>query len=275
MQLTTNAGRSALAAIVDDPGGVLVALDFDGTLAPIVDDPEQARAHPGAVPALVALARRIALIAIITGRPAAAAVEYAGVAGVAGLEGVVVLGQYGLDRWDAASGEVSSPPPHPGIGQARSDLPAALADADAGAAFIEDKGSALGVHTRRMPDPGAALDRLRAPLARLASECGLSVEPGKFVLELRPPGIDKGAALRSLFEERGIRTVVYVGDDLGDLAAFDAVDDLRARGIPGLLVCSGSTEQTVLADRADLVVDGPAGVVQLLRELAAMGEPAH
>ena len=58
--------------------------------------------------------------------------------------------------------------------------------------------------------------------------------------------------------------MAFVGDDLGDLAAFDAVDALRAAGTPGLLVCSGSTEVTALADRADLVVDGPDGVVALL-----------
>ena len=58
--------------------------------------------------------------------------------------------------------------------------------------------------------------------------------------------------------------MVFIGDDLGDLAAFDAVDELRADGVPGLLVCSGSTEETALAERADLVVDGPAGVVALL-----------
>ncbi len=63
--------------------------------------------------------------------------------------------------------------------------------------------------------------------------------------------------------------MLYAGDDLGDLAAFTAVDKLRASGTPGVLVCSGSEEVTELRDRADLVVDGPAGVVRLLRALAA------
>ena len=65
-----------------------------------------------------------------------------------------------------------------------------------------------------------------------------------------------------------MKVVVFVGDDLGDLAAFDAVDRFRAEGTPGLLVCSGSTEVTALADRADLVVDGPDGVVSLLGVVA-------
>jgi trehalose 6-phosphate phosphatase len=63
--------------------------------------------------------------------------------------------------------------------------------------------------------------------------------------------------------------VLYAGDDLGDLPAFAAVEGLRAQGVPGLLVCSGSEEVAELAKRADVVVDGPAGVVRLLRALAA------
>jgi trehalose 6-phosphate phosphatase len=62
--------------------------------------------------------------------------------------------------------------------------------------------------------------------------------------------------------------VVFVGDDLGDLPAFAEVDRLRGEGVPGLVVCSGSTEVTALAERADLVVDGPEGVAALLRSLA-------
>jgi trehalose 6-phosphate phosphatase len=124
------------------------------------------------------------------------------------------------------------------------------------------------VHTRRTADPSAAFALLRDPLTELANKVGLVVEPGRFVHELRPAGGDKGDALRTLVQERPASVVMFVGDDLGDLAAFDAVDRLRADGTPGLLVCSGSTEVTALADRADLVVDGPDGVVALLGALA-------
>lgn len=124
------------------------------------------------------------------------------------------------------------------------------------------------MHTRRAADPQAAYDALRGPLAALAERHGLIVEPGRFVLELRPPGIDKGVALAEYVRETGARSVLYAGDDLGDLAAFAAVEKLRAEGTAGLLVCSGSTEVTELAERADLVVDGPAGVVGLLTALA-------
>jgi trehalose 6-phosphate phosphatase len=124
------------------------------------------------------------------------------------------------------------------------------------------------VHTRQAADPEAALARLREPLATLAADAGLTLEPGRFVLELRPPGIDKGAALRALAGEREARAVLFCGDDLGDLAAFAALRDLRADGVPGCAVASRSAESPQVAEAADLVVDGPPGIVRLLAELA-------
>jgi trehalose 6-phosphate phosphatase len=88
------------------------------------------------------------------------------------------------------------------------------------------------------------------------------------VIELRPAGADKGSALENLAQERAAGAVLFCGDDLGDVPAFRAVRSLRAAGIPGLAVCSGSAEVTGLAEQADLLVDGPGGVVALLDSLA-------
>ncbi|MCX5056168.1 trehalose-phosphatase [Streptomyces sp. NBC_00201] len=265
----TQAGRDGLAAILAHPGKTVVGLDFDGTLAPIVPDPEQARAHPEAVPALAALAPKIASVAVVTGRPAGVAVRHGGFAGVAGLEHLVVLGHYGAERWDAVSGNVSAPAPHPGVAAVRAELPGFLDRIGAWqGTWIEEKGRAVAVHTRRARDPQAAFEALRAPLTDLAGRHGLIVEPGRLVLELRPPGMDKGVALLEYVREIGASAVLYAGDDLGDLPAFAAVDKLRSDGVPGLLVCSGSDEVTELRERADVVVDGPEGVVRLLRALA-------
>ncbi|MFE0518531.1 trehalose-phosphatase [Streptomyces sp. NPDC058954] len=267
----TRAGREGLAAILDDPGKAVLAFDFDGTLAPIVPDPEQARAHPDAVPALAALAPKVASVAVVTGRPAEVAVRHGGFAGVPGLEHLVVLGHYGAERWDAVSGEVSAPAPHPGVAAVRAELPDLLERSGAGqGAWVEEKGGfAVAVHTRRAADPQAAFEALREPLTGLATRHGLIVEPGRLVLELRPPGMDKGVALTRYVRETGASAVLYAGDDLGDLPAYAAVDGLRSDGTPGLLVCSGSDEVTELSRRADLVVDGPAGVVRLLSALTA------
>ncbi len=265
---STQAGRDALAALLAEPARALVALDFDGTLADIVADPEQARAHPGAVPALAALAPHVASVAIVTGRPAGVAVRYGGFAGAAGLEHLVVLGHYGAERWDARSGTVNAPAPHPGIAAARGELPGVL---DAHGAWrgtwVEEKGQAVAVHTRRASDPEAAFEALRAPLADLAARHGLILEPGRLVLELRPPGVDKGVALEAYVREVGARCVVYAGDDLGDLPAYAAVEKLRSDGVPGLLVCSG-TAIPELAEQADVLLPGPAEVTAFLAGLA-------
>ncbi|MFF1336397.1 trehalose-phosphatase [Streptomyces sp. NPDC058290] len=265
----TAAGREGLEALLRAPRRSVVALDFDGTLAEIVPDPDQARADPGAVGALASLAPEVASVAVITGRPAGVAVRYGGFAGAAGLEHLVVLGHYGAERWDAVSGIVHTPAEHPGVAAVRAELPGFLDSIGAWrGTWIEEKGRALAVHTRRAEDPEAAFAALREPLAELAARHGLMVEPGRAVLELRPPGMDKGVALTEYLAETGAEAVLYAGDDLGDLAAYAAVEKLRTDGMPGLLVASGSAEVPELASRADLVLNGPGEVVAFLATLA-------
>lgn len=264
LRATTAEGQAGLNAIVAESARALIASDFDGTLSPIVSDPAAAHAAPGAADVLTQLAASAGTVAIITGRPAADAVALGGFGAIRGL---IVLGHYGAERWE--SGVLTAAPVPDGVGVARRALPDLLAEVHAAdGTRLEDKGNALAVHTRQAADPEAALDRLREPLAALAADAGLTVEPGRFVLELRPPGTDKGAALRSLAAERAAGSVLFCGDDLGDLAAFAAVDGLRADGVPGCTVCSRSEESPQVAEAADMVVEGPAGVVNLLAALA-------
>jgi trehalose 6-phosphate phosphatase len=265
----TAAGRAGLNALVTHPREALIGLDFDGTIAPIVPDPRAARAHPAAVPVLTRLAPAIRALAVITGRPAAEAVAYGGFDEVGGL---IVLGHYGWQRWQ--DGELTTPDQPPAIETARRKLSALLRAAKApDGIWIEDKMHALAVHTRRTADPEAALARIREPLTRLAAELGLTAEPGRLVIELRPRGVDKGAALMGLVHETSARSVLFCGDDLGDLAAFDAVRKLRAVGIPGCTVASASPESPQVAAAADLVVDGPDGIVRLLSAIADRVSP--
>ncbi|HEV8275829.1 MAG TPA: trehalose-phosphatase [Streptosporangiaceae bacterium] len=260
----TPEGRAGLEAILSEPGTALIAMDFDGTLSPIVADPREARAHPGAVAGLRGLAGLVGTLAVITGRPAGEAVELGGFGRIPGL---IVLGHYGWERWE--DGTLAAPPPPPGVATARARLPELLAEAGAPEGTrIEDKGSALAVHTRRTDDPAAALAAVADPLADLAAATGLTLEPGRLVIELRPPGMDKGSALAALAAERKSGAILFAGDDLGDLPAFGAVRALRAAGHPGLTVCSASGEVSELAAEADLVVAGPDEVAALLRALA-------
>jgi trehalose 6-phosphate phosphatase len=260
----TAEGRAGLAALLADPGRALIALDFDGTLSPVVSDPRQARAYPGAIAVLRRLAATVGTLAIITGRNAAAVVKYGGLDAVPGL---IVLGHYGWERW--VDGEISAPPAPPGVAQVRRRLPGLLEEAGAAeGTWVEDKGHAIAVHTRRTADPQAALDRLTPTLEALAAEQDLLAQPGRLVLELRPRGTDKGAALKDLVSARLAPVLLFAGDDVGDLPAFAAVAELRGSGIAGLAVCSGSAEVTELDELSDLVVDGPAGVVAFLDWLA-------
>lgn len=264
-------GRRGLTAIADDPDEAVVALDFDGTLAPIVDDPRTARSHPDVPAALSRLAPALRALVVLTARPAEIAVAYGGFTDI---ERLLVLGNYGLERWE--NGVLSAPEPPAGVAAARTALSETLSAAGAPAGvWTEDKGQALAVHTRRTADPRASLERLRAPLAELAERCGLVLQPGRMVLELRAPGMDKGAALRDIVDERDGRSVLYAGDDLGDLPAFAAVTELRGRGVPGVAVACASTEVAELTAHADLVVDGPAEIAGLLGTLATTIESRH
>lgn len=261
------AGQEAVAAILADPRRALVAFDYDGTLAPIVADPTTATPHPDVAAALSGLAPLVGTVAVITGRPARAAVELGGFAGRPGLEELIVVGHYGLERWSAATGGFETAEPPEGLDVFRAALQGLLDSLGLGDADIEDKRLSIAVHVRRLPSPEEAFATLREPLGRLAHQHGLTAEPGRYVMELRPPGMDKGIALRHLVDEVEARTVVFAGDDLGDLAAFAEVERLRGDGRDGLLICSGSAEVTVLAERADLVLDGPAEVARWMGSL--------
>jgi trehalose 6-phosphate phosphatase len=262
--VTSAEGQAGLDALIAAPRTGLIASDFDGTLSPIVSQPGAARPAAGAIEVLTRLAAKVGTVAIVTGRPAAEAVE---VGGLDEIPGVIVLGHYGAQRWEG--GPLTDAPadfPPPGIVVVRAALPDLVRDAPEGTR-IEDKGTALAVHTRQTADPAGTLESLRPALEALAKEAGLVAEPGKFVLELRPPGTDKGAALRGLVAERNAGSAIYCGDDLGDLAAFAAIRQLREDGIPGCTVCSGSPEAARVAAEADLVTDGPAGIVTFLEWL--------
>jgi trehalose 6-phosphate phosphatase len=264
--------QAGLGALLAAPRRALVATDFDGTLAPIVLDPQAVRPLPGAVPALAALAKAVGTVAVITGRPAADAVALGGLDVV---PGILVLGHYGRQRWQ--DGQLAVPASPPAVQAARQALPGLLSEAGAPqGTWIEDKVHAVAVHTRRTADPEAVLRKLRGPLGDLASSLGLTTEPGRLVIELRPPGMDKGAALVSLVREREARSVIFCGDDLGDLPAFAAVRSLREAGIPGCAVASANVESPQVAAEADLVVQGPEGIVALLGAIAGkLSRPAE
>ncbi len=226
-----------------------VFLDLDGTLAPIVARPELARILPEIQPVLSRLAKRLEVVAVVSGRPSSQVRDL-----VDGND-VVVVGTHGLEGEPPMAAEVL----------AEIEVVAAPVGA-----WVEPKGAAAAVHFRGLEDPEAAEAASADALAALAAARGLEILPGKRILELMPAGRPrKGGALERLARERTLRGILFAGDDVGDLDAFAALSRLRANGLwtCGVVARGRDTPPEVEAV-ADLVVDGPLGVAAMLASIA-------
>jgi trehalose 6-phosphate phosphatase len=272
MRLLTQSSRQHLDDVRARLPQTLICLDFDGVLAPIVNDPAAARIHPRAHQELIRLGSQALRIAVVTGRPVTQVLDLGrfqelGAALVAAGRDLTIVGQYGAEHWSATTGFIDAPAPPNGLARFEELLPTTLAETHTQDAYVEHKGLAIAVHTRRMPQPDAALARLDEPICALARECGLSVEHGRLVIEVRGGGFDKGTAVGRLVEELDPEGLVYIGDDLGDLPAVVALEAARSVGVAGLFVCAASAEEPALLDVADIAVNGSDGVMDFLATL--------
>ena len=197
MEFRSTTGEQEYAAMVRASDDLVVGLDFDGTLAPIVEDPDNAHIHPEAAEVLVELAAQVRAVAVITGRPARQALALGGLEEVGNAIGesgrqLFVLGQYGNERWTSTDRRVISPKPPRGLATFMGELPRLLRKGEAADAWVEEKGLAVAVHTRRLEDPQAAFDRLLPLLTDSAKSHDLDVEPGRSVIEVRAHGMQQG-----------------------------------------------------------------------------------
>ena len=252
-----------LAAIAARLPGALIALDFDGTLAPIVSDPGAARPVPGAIDTLARLAGAGAQIAIVTGRDAATVLE---LGGLRAIPDVIVSGLHGAETWQ--DGRLRTRDEPPGLAVLRDSLPPLLRRTADGV-WLEDKRLSLVVHARQAAEPDRVLAELGERLPPLVAEQGLELHPGKLVLEIRIPDLSKATALEHLLT-RDTSAALFGGDDLGDLPAVASVSAwAAATGRPGLTVAVGELPE--LRQAADGTVGTPAELAELLAGLLAAG----
>lgn len=257
----------ALAPLRAEPARAAILTDVDGTLAPIVDRPEQAAVPRRASEALERLSGRYALVGCISGRRAEEARRLVGV------DGIAYAGNHGFELLLPNSPE-SRPAPELGPhGREAAGFAARLdpGELDRAGLRVEDKGPIVALHWRGAADEGAA-EQLAERIAAAAEGQGLVIHRGRKVLELRPAGeVNKGTAIESLLLGTGATAALYAGDDRTDLDAFSALDRLAAAGRLRTAVRIGVTSAegpAEIAARADVTVDGPAGLVQLLAALS-------
>jgi trehalose 6-phosphate phosphatase len=223
-----------------------VILDVDGTLAPIVERPEDAAVSDETRREVERLAGRYALVACVSGRPAADARR------IVGLDDVEYVGVHGLES-------------HPRVPEYTPQLERLVETADWPWRVERKAGVTVAFHYREVGDEeaGAAVERV----VEAAEGLGLAVQRGRKVVEVRPPiDADKGTAVRALLAERGLERALYAGDDTTDLDAYRGLDEA---GLDvAVKVAVGSREMNPrLLTEADVVVDGPGELLYLLRTL--------
>lgn len=252
-----------LAGLRRDPARTAVLADFDGTLAHIVPEPGAARAAPEVVDLLHRLARHYGCVAVVSGRPVSFLAERLDLA--VRPAGLRAIGLYGLEE---ACGTAVTRPPAVEVWRPVVEAAARLADAEMPAEVtVERKGLSVTLHWRTSP---AAADVAAAWAERCAAELGLEIRPARMSVELAPPlAMDKGAVVERLCAGR--TAALYLGDDIGDLPALEALERLGAGGAVATLrlaVASDEAPPELLA-AAEQVVDGVAGAVEVLQALAA------
>jgi trehalose 6-phosphate phosphatase len=234
-----------LADLAAEPKRAGLFLDVDGTLAPIVSRPEEARVPDETRVLLGELATRYGLVACVSGRSSADARR------IVDVGGVIYVGAHGLEL-------------APGAAVWREQIERFAVTVDWPPEWIEDKGLSLSLHYRQSPEP----EQSRLALERIAEateEVGLRARFGRMTLEILPPvEADKGTAVHTLLEQRGLARALYAGDDTTDLDGFRALEGLEL----GICVALRSSETPAgLLEAADIIVTGPDELYALLLTL--------
>jgi trehalose 6-phosphate phosphatase len=253
-----------LTALSASPATSGLFLDFDGTLSEIVEVPSDARPVEGAGELLRGLALTYRLVAAVSGRTAA---ELRGWLA----PDIEIWGLYGAERVRDGRIELSdrAKPFAELMARVRSEAQRRVDSLAVRGVIVEDKGAIVTLHWRAAADPQAAEEAVRQVVSELSSRYTVTPAEGKASCELRPPvEFSKGHVVLDRARALRLRAALFAGDDHGDLPGFDALDELEAEGMTTVRVGVRSDEAPPeLLDRADVVVEGPAGVVNLLSAL--------
>jgi trehalose 6-phosphate phosphatase len=257
----------SLRPLRDDPERAAIFCDIDGTLAPIVQRPDEAHVKEEVSRLLGRLGRRYGCVACVSGRSAAEARRLVGVGSIA------YAGSHGAELLEPGS---NTSHVIPAFKNWEGRVRRFARDQDTAQLRtlrirIEDKGPISAFHWRGVRDEDAARAHLE-DLARRAEAAGLATHWGRKVLELRPPvPIGKGHAVRDLVGRARATVALFGGDDVTDLDAFDALDGLIAEGELAAAVRVGVRSDEGpegIVERADLVVEGVGGFTRVLAALA-------
>ena len=249
-----------LAPLRRNPARSAILTDVDGTIAPIVTDPAEARVPEETRRLLRTLAERYALIGCLSGRRALDARR------IVGLDELAYSGNHGFELLLPGDTEVR---PDPSLDGHESDAPRFVeslnrGDLEAAGIRIEDKGAIVALHWRGAPNETAA--------ESVASEIASIPHRGRKVLEIRPDvAINKGIAVAALIPARPIDHALYGGDDRTDVDAFAALRTLEEDGELETATCiavASDESPPEVSAAADLTVPGPEGFVRVLEALA-------
>jgi len=256
-----------IAPLRADPERSAILTDVDGTLAPIVDRPDQARVPEETQTMLLELSRRYALVGCVSGRRAEEARR------LVGLDGLAYAGNHGLEMLFPGEDELRFDPSLVGLEEAAADHLDGLEPGllDESGLRVEDKGPIQALHWRGAEDERAAEARARE-IAAVAGRARLEPRWGRKVLELRPVGgVGKATAVAALLGTGHIDAAIYAGDDRTDLDAFRRLRELGAEGELETAACVGIVSPEAppeLPEESDLIVDGPEGWLAILVWLA-------
>jgi trehalose 6-phosphate phosphatase len=263
----TSALRSeALAPLRENPARSAILFDIDGTLAPIVEQPSDARVPEATRQLLIALARDYGVVACVSGRRASEARAMVAIGTIS------YLGSHGAELLRAGWTESVLDPKLEDWRRRIHDFgrEADTPDLRRRRVRLEDKGAILAFHWRGAPDEEAARTAIDAVAAK-AEAAGLRTHWGRKVLEVRPPvRIDKGAGIASFLEGVDVDVALYAGDDVTDLDAFRTLSQLAEEGKLAQAIRVGVHSEEgpeEIVSEADIVVEGTGGVLKLLSML--------